>query len=363
MRDGDVLKTTRFDIQPSPGNPKPLPRSRSSASRRAWGRWGWRGLVPCLVLCLFLSVIIALQYARQAVREHDELPVRDLAVLPPGEYLKPALLGYEHLAADILWLRIVQVLGQGTLSAADYEWLYRALDVVTTLDPGYAYAYQAGGVILAELGRRPDLSTALLEKGMRANPAVWQIPFYLGYNHFFHFHDSRRAAEFMAQAAKLPGRPTYLPRLVARLYAEAGSVQLALEWLVPLWRDAEDVHIKGALDARIKDLTMTRDLQRFEAAVARYRKIHGTTPRRLEDLVRDGVLSSIPPEPFGGTYHLDPLTGAVASSTRPKRIGMNDDVLFHPPAPGTPGRALSRVHTTAPGSEGLAASSRSGHAS
>ena len=301
MRDGDLLKSAPFDTGPSSGNPKRL---------QHW-------LIPWLVLCVFLTAIFALQRAREAVHNGMDTQVQDLAFLPPGEFLKPALLGYEHLAADILWLRTIQVLGQGTLSAPEYEWLYRALDVVTTLDPGYAYAYQAGGVILAELGHRPDLSTALLEKGLRANPDVWQIPFYLGYNHFFHFHDERRAAEYMALAAGLPGHPAYLPRLVVRLYAEAGSVDLALDWLIPLWRDAEDVHIKGALDARLKELTLTRDLQRLQAAVARYRKKYGSPPRQLQDLVRHGFLSSIPPEPFGGAYLLDPHTGIVASTTHP----------------------------------------------
>jgi len=308
MRHGDLLRSGWFET------------GRSWSGLKRW-------LVPCLILCLFLNAIIALQYAREAVRDHGDAPIHELAFLPPGEYLKPALLGYEHIAADVLWLRIVQVLGQGTLSAVEYEWLYRALDVVTTLDPGYAYAYQAGGVVLAELGHRPDLSTTLLEKGLRANPAVWQIPFYLGYNHFFHFHDYRRAAEYMALAAKLPGRPAYLPRLVARLYAEAGSVPVAIEWLIPLWRDAEDVHIKGALETRIKELTIARDLQRFEEAVARYRETLGTLPGHLEDLMRQGFLPSIPTEPFGGEYLMDPRTGIVASSTHP-RMGMPSAAAF-----------------------------------
>ena len=34
---------------------------------------------------------------------------RKLAQLPRGEYLKPALLGYHHLGADFLWLRLLQV--------------------------------------------------------------------------------------------------------------------------------------------------------------------------------------------------------------------------------------------------------------
>jgi len=37
------------------------------------------------------------------------------------------------------------------------------LDVLTTLDPQYAYTYCAGGIILGDLANRLDLSTRLLE--------------------------------------------------------------------------------------------------------------------------------------------------------------------------------------------------------
>ena len=61
--------------------------------------------------------------------------IEGLAQLPKGEYLKPALLGYHHLGADILWLRLLQVVGNKRNSSDEYEWMYHALDVITTLDP------------------------------------------------------------------------------------------------------------------------------------------------------------------------------------------------------------------------------------
>src|SRR4029078_11899151 len=107
--------------------------------------------------------------------------IESLAQLPKGEYLKPALLGYHHLGADILWLRLVQVIGKKRNSADEYEWMYHALDVITMLDPQYAYAYYAGGVILGDLANRPDLSNRLLEKGVRANRAPWNLAILLAH--------------------------------------------------------------------------------------------------------------------------------------------------------------------------------------
>lgn len=246
--------------------------------------------------------------------------IEGLRFLPRGEYLKPALLGYQHVAADVLWLRAVQVLGERKVTSADYEWLAHALDVITTLDPHYAYAYQVGVIVLTELAQRVDLSNRLLEKGLEANPTVWQIPFYLGYNHFFYLQEYSRAADYMSRASRLPGRPAYLPFLATRLYAEAGTPDTALDFLAAMWHQTEDAHSKEALETRMKEVRIERDLRILEEAVARYTEREGRRPRQLEELVQRGVLQAIPPEPFGGVYRLDPATGELASSTHPERL-------------------------------------------
>lgn len=246
--------------------------------------------------------------------------VEGLRFLPSGDYLKPVLLGYHHVVADVLWLRMIQVIGERTVSAKDYEWLSRGLDVVTTLDPHYDYAYQVGGVVLAELADRADLSNRLLEKGLAANPTVWQIPFYLGYNHFFYLHEYARAAEYMAQASRVPGRPDYLPPLAARLYAQAGSPETALEFLDMMWRQTENQAVRASLEWRMKEVTIERDIRILEEAVARFRQRTGRSPTTVTELTQNGLVPAIPPEPFGGVYRLHPETGAVTSSTHPERL-------------------------------------------
>ncbi len=68
-------------------------------------------------------------------QDRTVVQIEGLAQLPKGEYLKPALLGYHHLGADLLWLKLVQVMGNKRNSEDEYEWMYHALDVITTLDP------------------------------------------------------------------------------------------------------------------------------------------------------------------------------------------------------------------------------------
>lgn len=271
-------------------------------------------------MVVFLTVTVSLQYLLDRNQNRMAIQLEDLAQLPRGEYLKPVLLGYQHLGADVLWLRMVQVLGKKRQTSEDFEWLYHGLDVITTLDPQYTYAYQVGGIVLTETAHRVDLSNRILEKGFASNAAAWWLPFNLGYNYFFYAGDAKKAAEYMAQAAKLPGRPAYVPGLAARMYAEAGSPDVAVNFLEAMWRQTEDEGIKQKLETRIKEVVIERDLDALEGAVAHYHQHHKEYPKGLTDLLQDGRIGMIPQEPFGGEYVLDSKTGKVTSSTHPNRL-------------------------------------------
>jgi tetratricopeptide (TPR) repeat protein len=269
---------------------------------------------------LLLACVGWLQGELDRRQDRTVVQIESLAQLPKGEYLKPALLGYHDLGADILWLRLVQVVGKRRNSADEYEWMYHALNVITTLDAQYAYAYYVGGNILGDLANRPDLSNRLLEKGAAANPEVWYIPFLLGYNYYFLLGDPAMGAEYIMQAASLPDGPTYLPGLATRMAAEAGSPETALAFLEARLLETQDPKMREVLAYRMKEVIIERDLRLLESAVEAYRTQYRTLPATLKDLVVAGALPILPEEPFGGDYRLDPKTGAVSSSTHPKRL-------------------------------------------
>lgn len=283
---------------------------------------------------LLVSVVLFQQQLEQRDGGRSA-KLEQLRLLPKGELLRPVLLGYHHFGADALWLRVVQVLGDRVVRDKDYEWLYHALDVITTLDPQYEYAYEAGGTVLAELALRVDLSNRLLEKGVGPNPDSWRIPFRLGFNHFFHLDDHSAAAKYMAQAAKVPGEfpvgpPAYTARLASRLYVQGKNPETALEFLVAMLDQTTDEVIRDQLQRRIKRVTLERDLQRLEQGVEEYMRVKGRRPASLSDLVSAGVLSGIPEEPYGGRFQLDPVTGTVTSSTHVERMRLYRPGDNHP---------------------------------
>jgi tetratricopeptide (TPR) repeat protein len=269
---------------------------------------------------LLLAGVGLLQGELDRRQDRAVAQIEGLAQLPKGEYLKAALLGYHHLGADILWLKLVQVVGKKRNSADEYEWMYHALDVITILDPQYAYAYYAGGIILGDLANRPDLSIRLLERGANANPDVWNIPFLLGYNYYFLLGDPAKGAEYIMRAARLPDGPSYLPGLATRMAAEAGSPDTALVFLEARLRETQDPEMREVLAYRMKEVIIERDLRILEDAVEAYRTQHRALPETLMDLVVARAFPSLPQEPFGGDYRLDPKTGSVSSSTHPERL-------------------------------------------
>jgi len=273
---------------------------------------------------MVMAVLVGLMtYLQQDLdRRSDRVgeKIEELAKLPRGEILRPALLGYQDLGADILWLRTLQVLGKKKNSTDEYVWLYHAMDVITTLDPLYAYVYYVGGLVLTDLAGRVDLSNRLLEKGHAANPGEWNLPFLLGYNCYFVLGDSAKGAEYIGRAAKIQGAPGFLPGLATRMYAESENPDVALQFLEAMWRENPDIATREKLDERAKEIIIERDLQALEFAREAYRSQQGRLPKSLDDLVISGQIRQIPDEPFGGMYNLDAQTGEITSSSHPKRL-------------------------------------------
>ena len=144
-----------------------------------------------LVLLVGASgVLHVLDAERTAVARAEQL-----AYLPKGDYLKLAVLGYRQVVADLIWLQAVQHIGAKRDTQTGYTWTYHAVDVLTDLDPTFVPPYQATGLFLGVLVGRQDEGLAILSKGIRHNPANWQLPFLAGYISYYERCDASAAGE------------------------------------------------------------------------------------------------------------------------------------------------------------------------
>lgn len=271
-----------------------------------------------------------LDHERNAVARAEQL-----AYLPQGEYLRLAVLGYRQVVADLIWLQAVQHIGSARDTQIGYRWTYHAVDVLTDLDPTFMPPYQATGLFLGVLAGRHEEGLAILNKGMRHNPAIWQLPFLAGYISYYELCNPIAGGEYLQIAAQVPGAPAYLPRLAARMTVESGDPTAAFEFLDRFSRTVTDERIREALAQRMKEIVQEKDLLLLEESISHYQDKYGHVPAKLEDLMLHGVIRQLPVDPLGGQYQIDFLTGAVKASSKRERLRIHEKVACQVGAGGS----------------------------
>lgn len=275
-------------------------------------------------LMLLLVVLGGALYSMQLrldMEKGDRAAVEDFMHLPKAEYLKTASLGYEQCLADLLWLKAIQHIGERKISGEGYDWIYTALDTVTTLDPKFAVVYEVGGLALTMLADKVELSNKLLTKGVENNPDYWPLSFYLGFNYLFYMKDYGQAAKYVSIASKVPGSPDYLPLLASRLYVQAQDPAYALDFLIRMYDNTKDEKIKALMAVRIKMLRAQVTADALQKVVDAFKSMARRSPRNLDELVAAGMIDHVPEEPDGGRFYLDP-DGKVTSSTLAATLGI-----------------------------------------
>ena len=284
----------------------------NDASRRAWG---WMAAFGLLVSMGMSWRLLPLRILSDSGRQVGDVPGLLLAVSQRPEFA----FGFRNVLADIVWLQAVQVAGNLKITPAEYDRLYVLLNVEADLDPKFEMPYLLGGLVLGESPQHGRESLRVFQRGRVTHPSDWRFPFYIGFTHYFSLGDAMAGGRAMAEAARLPGSPAYLPGLASRMLSEAKEPEVALALLEPIVKQESDPARRAVLERRMREVTVERDLQSLERAVERYREITGIVPGDLYALVREGILTAIPPEPNGGKYVME-RGGKVRSDRISQRL-------------------------------------------
>ncbi len=237
-----------------------------------------------------------------------------LLYLPNGTYLELLSVGQAPLLADLIYIWAIQYYSDyGREDRFRYvKHVFR--DVIAELDPHYVDAYGLGALILTVEARDLEGGLELLDKGFARNPDRWILP-YLAAWECSRAGQLERAVRYFQAAAGVPGAPSLVRRMRAGMTARAGDVREALR----LWRElrddpASDDLTRAIASRQARDLQVRLDAAELEAAVRDYERRTGRPPARLEDLVRVGILRSLPVDPDGRPYVYDRRSGKVTSA-------------------------------------------------
>jgi len=262
---------------------------------------------------------------------HRKVPVttraeQGQAFIPRPDVARATALGFEAVLADFYWLRAVQIVGAANVPEKHAPTLGALIDVVTTLNPWVDHPYRFAAMWLTDSVESVRKANELLGRGIAHHPDEWRNRFYLGFNHFFYLDDEASAAEALEGAARLPEAPAYLPRLVARLRASAGGLEVAEAFLHEMIRTSEDERAVEGFREALAEITTERLARRLDRARERYRERHGRDIGAVEDLVAGPrpVLETLPPEPRGAGWALDEETGEIVSTHYGRRYEPNE---------------------------------------
>ncbi len=279
--------------------------------------------VHALLLILASAAVHPLHLAldRAALREPND----PRETLPSPEALRFLSLSYKSLVADYYWMRAISHFGTTEMHEVLYPNLEPFLRRVVALDPYFSHAYFMAGTALTLEGMDLTASLELLEVGMRYRgnldddiPDDWRIPFLLGFNAYFFAHDYARATRALALAARLPGAPEVAGPLATRIAAEAGEPEIGLHFIDTILDSVTDDTVRQTYLERRTLLLLELRLKILNQAAQEYVARTGQAPAALQDLVRAGILKSLPEEPLGGRFFL--VEGVVRTSSDARRL-------------------------------------------
>ena len=263
----------------------------------------------------------------------------DVGIVPKASTLRWLSLGHPTLAANLLWLKAVQYIGDPRGNERGWGKLYPLTDAVTDLDPRHGYAYYVAGTLLSTFGYVPE-SNAILEKGTRALPDRYILPYLRAFNAFYYDDDWATAGRFAEISARSPGAPPHVRQNVLAYYVKGQRADAAIAFLEQSLAEAKDPETKKAVEAQLLQAMLERDAVRVDEAVEKWRNRYVIGPLFLQQLVGEKLIPAVPADPYGGELYVDE-DGRVRSTANPYRFSKPEPAWMRrpDPAPGKGGKA------------------------
>jgi hypothetical protein len=228
---------------------------------------------------------------------------------PSGEAARLSSFGAREALADWYWLKLIQYYGGGD-PQGKYRKLAELFDVITDLSPRFTEAYRTGLLILPGEGFVEE-AVALGEKGKTALPEHWEMPYYTGLVHHIYKKDYLSAAREFEAAAAMPDAPPIAKLFAGIYYNQADQRQTAYQIFKTIHDTTESEFVRDRSKEYVEHLGIYFLL---EDAVAQFRDRFSRYPTELSELVRSGIVPSIPASPLNQSFIVDPATGKISET-------------------------------------------------
>ena len=193
------------------------------------------------------------------------------ALLAPPEHAEHFTFGYNESASDSLWLRLIQDIDHCDTMAkqraeakasgaaddayihckSNLGWVYKMLDVITTLTPSFRMPYNHGATVLSITVGDGEGARRIFERGIQQFPKDWSLQYRAAYHYLYELNDLKRAADLLVQAGK-NGAPAWVYSLAANIYTSEGKAALGKSVLQSVLEEDVDPKFAGRLKQRLE---------------------------------------------------------------------------------------------------------------
>lgn len=242
-----------------------------------------------------------------------------LGYVPSSKLLKPLSADLKELAGAALVMKsmmyfggiVGKVQGKSSGEPPDLPGMSRMLHGAVQLDPYNMDAYYFAQGFLTWDAKQFKVANELLEYGMKYRTWDWYLPFFAGFNNAYFLKNYTKAAEYYKQVGELSGQDL-AKSLAGRYLQESGQTELAIAYLSAMENGEKNQAMKKSYQIRLQAF---REVRRIELARDRFKAANKVLPATVEQLLQRGYLRSVPLDPYGGQFYLDP-SGKVATTSK-----------------------------------------------
>ncbi|TXI76020.1 MAG: hypothetical protein E6Q43_02640 [Dokdonella sp.] len=227
------------------------------------------------------------------------LPVPEivLSVAAPIPLQVIAAAGDRYLAANVAVWRVLMT-GAQPLPRDSLAALARVQEDASFLNPGHEDNYTTATALLPWEGFVEPTQTVLRRATETRKTDVY-APFFYGFNQIHFLGDAKGAYEYgriAASYARDEGTRQALLGISASWLERGNDPALASQVIAVLASELRDPDLKAQLMQRVE---RQQRILRLQEAVDAYRQSRGRAPDRLEALVAEGFIATLPQDPLG----------------------------------------------------------------
>ena len=264
-------------------------------------------IVFLLILSCGIFMGLKLQINKIA---REKIPGSSIIYIPSGKYLKFATFGYSSFIADLIYIWAIQYYSNYSIPDR-YDNLDHIFSIIAELDHRYLDPYEIGAMIAVYEAKDLSLAFKILDRGLEKNPAQWIFPLQAGHYAQMMTKDYELARKYYKKAMEMDGAPVIIRRLYANAAFKIMDYKTAWENWLEIYQTTEDERIKKIASNQLYQVKAAIDVKTIKEAIEKFKERFGRNPTEQAQLVKHGLLDSLPKDLDGKEYIYNSQTGEI----------------------------------------------------